>query len=173
MKNWLSNLWSKIWRIGIKKFMQYHLYMILFIVIIWLIWIGVMYALSAFNFFLCWDGVCEWLETIISFSRYATICILILFYLLSNFLLAKRFQDCWICGIWAFILWISIILVAIFNLLPFDVDSFLNSLPRVLEVILAILLSVLSLIPILYPIVLIIMCFKKWDKGENKYGNVA
>ena len=173
MKNWLSKLWSKIWRIGIKKFIQYHLYMILFIIIIWLIGTGVMYALSASNFFLCWDGVCEWFETIISYSRYITIGILIMFFLLSNLLLAKRFQDCWICGIRAFILWILIILVAIFNLLPFDVDSFLNSLPRVLEVLLAILLSVLSLTSLLYPIILIVMCFKKWDKSKNKYGNVA
>ena len=173
MKNWLSNLWSRIWRIGIKKFIQYHLYMILFMVIIWFVWTGVMYVLSVFNFFSCWDGICEWFKTIISYSKYIIICILALFYLLSNLLLAKRFQDCWICGIRALILWVLTILITILNVLFVDIDSILSSLPRVLEVLLAIFLSVLSLMPLLYLIVLIVMCLKKWDKSKNKYGNIV
>ena len=59
--------------------------------------------------------------------------IILFLYLISNFFLAKRFQDCWTCGIRAFILWL--------------------------------------ILPIAFPIVLIVMCFEKWDAGPNKYGN--
>ena len=153
MKNWLDNLWIKIWRMWRKKFFLKHLYMLLLLIILLII--------VSWLFVSCWSGINLLSCTSMVFMVWLLgnlYIILIPLYLLSNFYLAKRFQDCWICGIRAFVLWILILI------LSGVINSYLNSL---------VLYSLLNLLYLLYPIILIVMCFIKWDTGSNKYGDAV
>ena len=149
MKNWLSNLWIKIWRMWRIQFFFRHFCIVVVAPIVFSSWI----------FLICWDGNDSIWCKIITWLVENIHIVLMLLYLLSNFYLAKRFQDCWICGIRAFALWIMfpIILSFIFIIL------FKYIWTKILE------LAWRLFYP--YLIAVIVMCFVKWDSGPNKYGD--
>ena len=158
MKDFWQNLWIKIWRMWRKQFFLNHLYMILWIIVFsFLFWWAI--------FLICWDGNdsfgCKIIERLVEDGW--LVFIMFFLYLLSNLFLAKRFQDCWICGVWAFILWLlfpTIVLIILSQLISYNKIDFIYSSTLFFSILLYI-----------YPIVLIIMCFEKWDAGPNKYGN--
>ena len=148
MKEFLQNLWLKIWRMWRKKFFLRHLYMLLLLIIL-LITISWLFVSWWTNY-----NPYSFIYMIVLFWNTSIILIPFL-YLLSNFYLAKRFQDCWICWVRVFVFWIIFILWMIFPLWKrFSIFIWLN-----------------DIFSYTYLILIIIMCLIKWDAGPNKYGN--
>ena len=154
MNNLLSDLWTEIWRMGKREFSS-NLLCILWFTVIW-------YILFVFMFMAAADGPSDsWVMKILDLFSSGWI----LSYFISVIFLAKRFQDCWICGVRAFLLWIVflIILICLPKILLFYFwgDEYFN---RIYSFIIGLYL---------HTIVLIVMCFKKWDEGPNKYGDAV
>lgn len=156
MKKLLSLLCLKIWRIWRKEFFLKHLHIALYTIV----WLCIFFMAT---FLICWDGndsfACKW---ILRFLDYSLIIIPIL-YIISIFYLAKRFQDCWICGVRAFIICLIFPIILVIVLSQLYSNNWVDLL-YLSNLFYPILLC-------LYLIVFIIMCFVKWNPGPNKYGN--
>ena len=149
----LKNYYLKLWRLQRKDFFIKHLRLIPYLIIVWIISSFILLTIS-------WS-----VNKLIHRICFTLILSVIVYFILkSNSYLAKRFQDCWITGIIVFFIrtipsirmYLSWLLY-IFNYNVFDNDLLL--IPTILSI----------LILYTYPIILIIMCFIKWDTWINKF----
>ncbi len=129
MGNSSSKLWSLIWRIPRSEY-------ILLQFVIFFIWY-ISYCILGF----------------ISWGKWQAEPILIIPYFLSCIILAKRFQDCWVC--WKWVLFLSVL-----TIICVTFESY-------------ILYILWFLLLCLYVIILIVMCFVKWDNCKNEYGEAC